>query len=120
MKRQSIIDFIKEEFNVDGEHLWMTFPDYMVFRNPAGGKWFAVLMDVGRDKLGLDGEGREDILNVKCDPVLIGSLIKDRSSYLPGYHMNKNSWLTVLLGGNAGENEIKDLIALSRELTEKK
>ncbi len=119
MNRQEIIDFIDTEFGVSGEHLWLSFPDFEVFRNTSSKKWFGILMDVERKKAGLEGEGKVDLLDVKCDPILIGSLI-NKSGYLPGYHMNKNSWLSIVLDGGAPENEIKDLIRLSYELTGKK
>ncbi len=119
MNRQSVIDFIKTEFGVPEEHLWMNWPDYAVFRNGRNKKWFAVVMDVERQKLGLEGIGRADILNVKCDPVFIGSLRLNKG-YLPAYHMSKDKWISVLLDGTVPENEIKDLIHLSFELIDKK
>ena len=38
---------------------------------------------------------------------------------LPGYHMNKNHWLTVLLDGTAADDVIKELLEISWELTKK-
>lgn len=119
MKRQEVIGFINNEFGVEEEHLWMTFPDYAVFRNKRNKKWFAIIMDIDRNKLGLDGTGRVDIIDLKCDPILIGSLLHNKG-YLPAYHMSKKSWITVLLDGIVGEDELKDLIQLSYELIEKK
>jgi predicted DNA-binding protein (MmcQ/YjbR family) len=40
--------------------------------------------------------------------------------YFPAYHMNKKSWLTVLLDGSVNDDELKDLIHLSYEIIEKK
>ena len=119
MNRQEVIEFISTEFGAEEEHLWMTFPDYAVFRNNRNKKWFAIIMDIDKNKLGLEGEGRIDIINLKCDSVLIGSLIKN-NGYLPAYHMSKNSWITVLLDGCVDEAELKDLIYLSYELIDKK
>ena len=119
MNRQNVIDFIKSEFGVSDEHLWMSYPDYAVFRNGRNKKWFAVVMDIGKQKLGLEGTGRVDVINVKCDPILIGSL-RLNEGYLPAYHMSKDKWISVLLDGTVPENEIKDLIHLSYELIDKK
>lgn len=73
-------------------------------------------MAVGRDKLGLSGDGTVDVLNVKCDPMLAGSL-RQQDGFHPAYHMNKDKWLTARLDGSASDDEIKSLIDLSYELT---
>ncbi len=119
MNRQEVTQYIQNEFGVEEEHLWMTFPDYIVFRNQKNEKWFAIIMDIDRSKLGLDGDGRVDIIDLKCDPILIGSLLRNKG-YLPAYHMSKKSWLTVLLDGSVGDEELKDLIHLSYEIIEQK
>lgn len=31
MTRQEVIDFIKKQFDITEEHLWLKFPDYIVF-----------------------------------------------------------------------------------------
>ena len=119
MNRQEIISFIKEAFDITEEHLWLTFPDYIVFRNKKNKKWFAIIMDIEKSTLGLDGEGKVDIIDLKCDPILIGSLLRNKG-YLPAYHMSKKSWITVLLDGSVSDEELKDLICLSYEIIEKK
>ena len=70
-----------------------------------------------RDKIGLTGEGEVDILNVKCDPVLSGSL-RMQQGFFPAYHMNKEKWISILLS-EASENDemIKDLIDWSYQAT---
>ncbi len=119
MERKKVVDFIRNEFGVREEHLWLAFPGYAVFRNAGNGKWFAVVMDVERKRLGLEGEGRADVIDLRCDPVLIGSLLR-KKGYLPAYHMSKKSWVTALLDGSADEEELKDLIRLSYELVSRK
>ena len=119
MSKQDVAEFIKNKFTVTGEHLWINFPDYTVFRNKKNKKWFAIIMDIEKSKLGLDGKGKADIINLKCDPIFIGSLLHGKG-YLPAYHMNKQNLITVLLDGSVNENEIKDLICLSYEIIGKK
>ncbi len=57
-----------------------------------------------------------DVLNLKSDPMLIGSL-RGQDGYFPAYHMNKEKWISVLLGKPELDDSIKDLLALSYELT---
>ena len=119
MNRQDIIDYINKQFGTQGERLWASFPEYIVFRNDKNKKWFAIIMDIEKSKLSLPGEGKVDIINLKCEPIFIGSLLKG-NGYLPAYHMNKQNWITVLLDSSADPQEIRDLIDLSYELIDGK
>ena len=68
-------------------------PRAAVFRHAGNRKWFALVMEVPRDKLGLAGTEKLDIVNFKCDPILIASL-RGETGIFPAYHMNKASWIT--------------------------
>ena len=76
-------------------------------------------MNIPQRHLGLEGEEYIDILDVKCDPILIGSLLSNKG-YFPGYHMNKANWITLLLDGSVLKGDIFNLIDLSYELTANK
>ena len=119
MNREEVIKFIYDEFGVEGERLWAQFPNYVVFRNKRNRKWFALIGDVEKGKLGLDGEGKTDVMVLKCDSILIGSLIHNEG-YLPAYHMNKKTWISVLLEGKAPDEQIKDLIHLAFDIIDGK
>ena len=53
-------------------------------------------MNVPEHRLGLPGDGSVNVLDVKCDPRMIGSLLSEKG-FLPAYHMNKSTWISVLL-----------------------
>ena len=40
------------------------------------GKWYAIIMVVEKKILGLEEDGNIDILDVKCDPDLVGMIIQ--------------------------------------------
>lgn len=117
MDRQTVFEWIKRKYGTDPDYPWKD--SNAVLRHRENKKWFALIMEVGRDKLGLPGEGTVDVMNVKCDPMLIGSL-RTQPGFLPAYHMNKDQWISILLDGTAPEEEIKSLIAMSYELTNPK
>ncbi|MEI3542099.1 MAG: MmcQ/YjbR family DNA-binding protein [Acutalibacteraceae bacterium] len=117
--RNEIFQYAKERFGTEPEYLWMKFPNYAVLRNSNNSKWYAAIMDVQKQKLGLKGKEYVDILDVKCDPIMIGSLLNSKG-YLPAYHMNKSTWITILLDGSISKDEIFNLIDLSYEMTQKK
>lgn len=117
MTRQDVFDYVKKTYGTDPDYPWMD--DNAVLRHSDNNKWYGLVMEVGRDKLGLSGDGTVDVLNVKCDPMLASSL-RQQNGFHPAYHMNKDKWLTARLDGSAPDDEIKSLIDLSYELTASK
>lgn len=116
--RERICKLITDKYGAVPEHLWARFPDYAVFRRADNRKWFAVIMNVKKSKLGLSGEDSIDILNVKCDPLLV-SLLVDEEGFLPAYHFNKKNWTTILLDGSCSDIRIEELIETSFRTTVK-
>lgn len=55
-------------------------------------------------------------LSLKCDPLLATTLREKYETVLPGYHLNKKHWNTILLTGQVPWDEVKDLIRHSYEL----
>ncbi len=55
-------------------------------------------------------------LSLKCDPLLAETLRARYESVLPGHHLNKKHWNTILLTGQLNRDEIIDLIRHSYEL----
>ena len=53
-------------------------------------------MDVPKKKLGLQGEEMLEVVDFKCDPILIGTL-REEPGFFPAYHMSKDNWITVAL-----------------------
>lgn len=58
------------------------------------------------------------MLNVKADPILIGSLLP-LPGYFPAYHMNKENWISILLEESDLDKNIRNLLQMSYELTGK-
>ncbi len=114
--RDEIIQYAIDQFGADPERPWAKYPDNMVLRHANNRKWYALFMNVERKRLGLSGEGGVDALNLKCDPLLSGSL-KESQGFLPAYHMNKDKWLTVLLDGSVPKDQILILLNMSYDLT---
>lgn len=111
-QRQRIMEYIQNRYAVEPEYLWARYPNYAVFRQPATRKWFAAIMDVARKSLYLDGDGTADVMDLKCGPVLVGSLLA-QDGFPPAYHMSKSSWISVLLNDTVSDEEIYPLLELS-------
>lgn len=112
----NLSSYIEEIYGIAGEHLFAKYPGFCVFRHRSNRKWFAVIMEIAREKLGLSGDGEVWVVNVKCDTRLIGSFREEKGIFL-AYHMSKNHWLTVALDGTVDGETIRFLIDMSYELT---
>ena len=108
--------YIEENYGVAGEYPFEKDATTCVFRHQSNRKWFAVIMEIPREKLGLAGENRIRVVNVKCDPRVIGNF-RQEAGIFPAYHMSKAHWLTVVLDGTVDEDKIKFLIDMSCDLT---
>lgn len=55
-------------------------------------------------------------ISLKCDPLLAQTLRERYESVMPGYHLNKKHWNTIILSGQLSWEEIQDLIRHSYNL----
>jgi len=116
MDRTALKTYILDTYHAGVDHPWAKYPGYEVFRHPASGKWFALMMDIPKSKLGLPGDEMMDVVNLKCDPVMLGSLLGE-PGFFPAYHMNKTSWITAALDGSVEEDKLQFLLERSFDLT---
>ena len=119
MNREELEAYILSHYATQLDYPWAGMPRAAVFRHTGNRKWFALLMEVSRDKLGLAGTEKLDIVNFKCDPILISSL-RGEPGIFPAYHMNKASWITAALDGSVPAETIELLLDVSYELTKPK
>ena len=55
-------------------------------------------------------------INLKCDPFMSQDLRRDFDAIIPGYHMNKKHWNTIIIDGSISDDKILFLVDLSYEL----
>ena len=116
--KDALFSFVNEHYGIE--------PDYpfsddasAVLRHPENRKWFALVMRVSKSKFGIKSDNAVDILNLKSDPILIGSL-RLKEGFFPAYHMNKENWITAALDGSVPAETIELLLDVSYELTKPK
>lgn len=73
---------------------------------PETAKMFAIIQE-GKDPVSV---------SLKCDPLLAETLRDKYETVLPGYHLNKKHWNTVICSGQVPEEELKSFIDLSYHL----
>ena len=83
-------------------------PEAEVYKVKVGDeeKMFAIIQS-GKDPVNI---------SLKCDPNLAEHLREKFVSVMPGYHLNKKHWNTIVCSGEVSEEELKDLIDLSYRL----
>ena len=116
MDRAAAERLIQESYGAQPEYLWERYPTFAVYRHGGNRKWFAVVMTIPRNRLGLEGNEPIDIVNLKADPLLIGSLCREAGIF-PAYHMAKGHWISAALDGSVDERTLEVLIDQSFALT---
>ncbi|MDO4177914.1 MAG: MmcQ/YjbR family DNA-binding protein [Phascolarctobacterium sp.] len=114
MTRDEVFAYCEDTYGTIPDYPWAD--DNAVLRHEGNQKWYGVVLYVRKDRLGLIGEEYIYVINVKCDPFLIDSMLHEKGFHR-AYHMNKEKWITARLDGSAEDEKIKMLIDMSFELT---
>jgi len=78
-------------------------PDVSVFK--VMGKMFALISPSGGKS-----PNKNPQMNLKCEPLQAQELRDIFEAVIPGYHMNKKHWNTVILDGSIPKSEIERMI----------
>lgn len=106
---RDVIAYIKKKYGDELEFLWNDLPDAAIWRRRDNKKWYGIIMSVKREKVGLEGDGLIEILDLRAAPSDIDAIVDDKT-YFRGYHMNKKNWLTIRLDDSVPFNEIAERI----------
>ena len=97
-----------EDYLLSMPGAWLDYPfgkEVAVYKTAidaakGGGKMFALI-----------AEDKDPVrLSLKCDPILAQTLREKYETVLPGYHLNKKHWNTVVLTGQLDWEEVQGLI----------
>ena len=118
--REEIFKYVRKKYKTEPDYPFSIAPGYPVLRHKDNRKWFALIRDIPRNKLGLKGTDRVDILNVKLgDPLFVDMLVR-QPGYFYGYHISRSSWISILLDGTVPFEEICQWIDESYAVTASK
>jgi len=106
-----ISNLIKEKYKACPEFLWDNAEGSAIFRNKDNDKWFAIIMDVNKNRLVKDENKLVEVINVKLDE-LVESYLNKKGIY-KAYHMSKKNWVSIILDDTLTDNEIMDLVDIS-------
>ena len=102
---KDLIKYVKEKYGDNLEFLWDNFPTDAIWRNKINSKWYGLLLVINLNKLGLDINKEEEIIVLRYDKDKINKIV-DNKKIFKGYHMNKNSWITIILYNSVNIKEI--------------
>lgn len=111
-----IIKEIKDKYGDEPEFEWESSPNNAIFRNKKSNKWYCLILTVKKNRLGYSDEQEVEVMNMKLDPNRITELLK-REGFYKAYHMNKKSWITIILDETITDTEIMELLSESYSYT---
>ena len=120
MSREEFEAVVFDRYNVRADYPFEEDFVTGIFRHEGNRKWFAIAMKIPKNKLGLSGDEVIDVVNFKCAPEVIESIVGVEGGIFPAYHMNKTHWITVALDGSCDEETVSWLLDASFELTREK
>ena len=100
-----VLEYVFKKYSSKAEYLWNKYPYNAVLRREDNKKWYAVLLTVERSKLGLDGDGVAEVIDLRGEPSEIAEII-DGETYFRAYHMNKQHWYTIILNNKISNDEM--------------
>ena len=86
--REIISEYAERQYGTTPDYPWASLPLYFVLRRADNKKWYGVVMNVAKNRLGLSGSEPVDILVAKCNPFMQETLLR-QDGFLPAYHMNR-------------------------------
>ncbi|KIS02812.1 MmcQ/YjbR family DNA-binding protein [Paucilactobacillus wasatchensis] len=117
MTREEIFQYTQGKYGTKPEYLWKKYPQYAVLRHQQNRKWYAIIMDVKSENLGLEGNKIEDIMDIKLNPETV-DILQSEKGFLPAYHMNNSNWISIRID-LVDNDQICNFIDASYELTGK-
>lgn len=107
-----ITNLIIKKYKITPKFLWEKSPGYGVFKG-VNDKWFAIIMNINKNKIISNEDKEVEIINVKLNDT---SYLKEKGIY-KGYHMNKQTWFTIILDDSLTDEKIMELIDISYKLS---
>ena len=118
MTKQEFLDYCLDTYGTAPDYPFEEDFQTAVLRHADNRKWYALVMEIPRRKLGLDSDRVVAVVNLKLPVEMFGSFGESDGVY-PAYHMNKLHWISVLLP-DAPDDVVHFLVNASFEVTRDK
>ena len=116
-----ILDYTMEKYGTAPEYLWEKFPRNAVCRRKDNKKWYLAILSVKGSKIGLESDDIVELIDLRVNKDEIEELLNTKNNLplYPAYHMNKKSWITIILNNQMKIDKIFEFIDKSYALAKK-
>lgn len=117
-----VAEMIFDKYGESPDFPFETEKEFGVFRNPENKKWYALIMNVRRDRLTKEKADDPEkiplieVMNIKVGEDVLPGLIQNDGIY-PAYHMNHKSWISIVLDETVPDAKVIELVDISRRFT---
>lgn len=115
--KAQLLDYVFNKYGTVPESPWDYLEQYHTLNTAKRHKWYGLFMFIPYKYLGIEKEGKINVLNLKVKTEDISALI-DNVHFFPAYHMNKKYWITILLDREVDIERIKTLLDDSYNIVE--
>lgn len=117
--RETLTAYILDAYGDEPDYPFQDKDAGPVFRHAENRKWYAIILNAPARAVGGNGDTPVPCVNVKCDPLLVGSLLQQQGFYR-AWHMNHEKWITMVLDGSLELEQVTPLVDMSHTLTGQK
>lgn len=117
---QEILQYVRDEYNNEPEFLWQKFSTTSILRNHENNKWYAAFMTITKNKLGLKPDEPVEVIDLRFNKHEALDFVASNQHIYPGYHMNKQNWITIILDGSLETEQILELLDNSYQISLRK
>ena len=112
-----LLEYVRGKYGTVPEAPWDYLKEYHTLNTAKKHKWYGLFMLIPYRYLGVERDGKINVLNLKVKPENIPGII-DNVHYFPSYHMSKKYWISILLDREADIMQIEKLLDDSYAIVE--
>ena len=83
MNREFVLGLCKERYGTEPDYPFNDKYNSAVLRHSDTRKWYGIILNVSPRVFGLLGDEKVDVINLKIDPLMMGSFYRKKEFFLP-------------------------------------
>ena len=81
MNREFVFNLCKERYGTEPDYPFNDKYNSAVLRHSDTRKWYGIILNVSSKVFGLSGEEKLDVINLKIDPIMMGSFLQEKGIF---------------------------------------
>ena len=83
MNREFVFKLCKERYGTEPDYPFNDKYNSAVLRHSDTRKWYGIILNVSPRVFGLSGDKKVDVINLKIDPIMMGSFLQEKGIFPP-------------------------------------